>query len=203
MYSILPSYALGFHGCDAAVAKAVFAGKAHLKRSQNDFDWLGEGIYFWENSPARALQFATQLKRHPRPNGPIIKTPAVIGAVIELGYCLNLLDVAFLALLRESYHDLVAQHQQIGQLLPANKLVGGEMLLRNLDCAVINSMHQLRQDRGLRPFDTVRSAFAEGGPLYPGSGLTAKHHIQLCVRRRSCIKGYFRPIDEMHLPGEW
>jgi len=71
-----------------------------------------------------------------------------------------------------------------------------------LPCAVINSLHQTRRDRGLRPFDTVRSAFAEGGELFPGSGVTAKHHIQLCVCRRSCIKGYFRPIDEESLPAD-
>lgn len=97
MYSVLPSYALGFHGCDAAVAERIFAGKTHLKRSKNDFDWLGEGIYFWENSPARALQYARELKVHPRRSGPQIKTPAVVGAVIELGYCLNLLDAEFLS----------------------------------------------------------------------------------------------------------
>jgi predicted membrane GTPase involved in stress response len=34
----------------------------------------------------------------------------------------------------------------------------------------------------------------------PGAGISAKHHIQLCVRRRSCIKGYFRVFDESKLP---
>jgi hypothetical protein len=42
VYAVLPSYALGFHGCDAAIAERIFAGKAHLKSSENDFDWLGE-----------------------------------------------------------------------------------------------------------------------------------------------------------------
>lgn len=202
MYSVLPSYALGFHGCDAALAERIFAGKAHLKRSKNDFDWLGEGIYFWENSPARALQYAQELKDRPRSSGPRIKTPAVIGAVIELGYCLNLLDAEFLALLAESYNDLEALHERIGIPLPRNKRVDGDLLLRPLDCAVINALHQTRESLGLRPFDTVRAAFAEGGAVYPGSGVSAKHHIQLCVRRRSCIKGYFRPMDEADLPSD-
>jgi hypothetical protein len=184
------------------LAERVFAGNAHVKRSKNDFDWLGEGIYFWENSPARALQYATELKEHPRRRGPRIKTPAVIGAVIELGYCLNLLDTEFLDLLRESYDDLKALHEKIGVPLPKNKKIGNDLLLRGLDCAVINSMHQTRTDRGLQPFDTVRAAFAEGEALFPNSGITAKHHIQLCVRRRSCIKGYFRPMSEANLPAD-
>jgi hypothetical protein len=197
VYSVLPSYALGFHGCDATVAEKIFAGKAHLQRSKNEFDWLGEGIYFWENNPARALQYATDLQEHPRKKGPRIKVPAVVGAVIELGFCLNLLDAEYLGLMRESFDNLNALHERFGVPLPANR---GDMLLRQLDCAVINSMHQTRVERNLRPFDTVRAAFAEGGDLYPGSGISAKHHIQLCVRRRSCIKGYFRVIDEQQLP---
>ncbi|MGB7159698.1 MAG: hypothetical protein WBD40_16645 [Tepidisphaeraceae bacterium] len=200
MYAVLPSYALGFHGCDVVLAERVFAGKAHLNRSKNDFDWLGEGIYFWENSPARAFQYATELKENPRRKGPRVKTPAVVGAVIELGYCLNLLDAEFLDLLRESHDDLKALHDTIEVPLPKNKRIGDDLPLRRLDCAVINFMHQTRQERGLAPFDTVRAAFAEGGALFPDSGITAKHHIQLCVRRRSCIKGYFRPMSEAKLP---
>ncbi len=197
MYSVLPSYSLGFHGCDEHVAERIFSGMAHLTRSRNDFDWLGEGIYFWENSPARALQYAIELQDRPRKNGPQIKTPAVVGAVIELGHCLNLLDAEFLALLRESYDDLTTLYETSGVPPLVNS---GDLLRRPLDCAVINFTHQARVDKKLRPFDTVRAAFAEGGDLYPGSGVSAKHHIQLCVRRRSCIKGYFRPIDESDLP---
>lgn len=85
MYSVLPSFVLGFHGCDEKVANSVITGTAHLKPSRNKFDWLGEGIYFWENSPARALEYATFLRDHPRKRGPRIATPAVVGAVVSLG----------------------------------------------------------------------------------------------------------------------
>lgn len=33
---------VGYHGCDAAVAERVLAGKAELKISTNPYDWLGE-----------------------------------------------------------------------------------------------------------------------------------------------------------------
>jgi hypothetical protein len=200
VYSVLPSYSLGFHGCDAAIAERVFAGTAHLSRSTNVYDWLGEGIYFWENSPSRALEYATAMAGRPRPGGPIIETPAVVGAVIELGYCFNLLDAEFIAALRDSYGAMKAAHDSAGITLPVNKWIDGDLLLRPLDCAVINWTHTERENLGFRPFDTVRAAFAEGGEAYPGSGVTAKHHIQLCVRRRSCIKGYFRVLDEAKLP---
>lgn len=199
MYQVLPSYALGFHGCDESVAEAIFDGKKHLQRSQNSYDWLGEGIYFWENSPTRALEYATDLIDHPRRNGPKIKAPAVVGAVIELGYCFNLLDAEFLTLLADAYNDLNKDHARLGIALPVNS---EDRLRRPLDCAVINAMHQTRLDEKLRAFDTVRSAFAEGGELYPGSGVSARHHIQLAVRTRSCIKGYFRPLNVDDLPAD-
>ncbi len=45
---------VGYHGCDAAVAERVLAGKTDLKISTNAYDWLGAGVYFWEHGPQRA-----------------------------------------------------------------------------------------------------------------------------------------------------
>lgn len=199
MYQVLPSYTLGFHGCDESVADAVLAGDSHLKRSRNSYDWLGEGVYFWENSPTHALEYAIQLRNRPRRGGPKVRTPAVVGAIIELGYCLNLLDAEFLALVAEAFADLKRSHDAVGVPMPTNS---ADWLRRPLDCAVINAMHQTRIDQKLRPFDTVRAAFAEGGDLYPGSGISAKHHIQIAVRTRSSIKGYFRPLNVSDLPSD-
>jgi hypothetical protein len=38
---------LAYHGCDASTASQVLNGKP-FRKSQNVYDWLGEGIYFWE-----------------------------------------------------------------------------------------------------------------------------------------------------------
>jgi hypothetical protein len=67
---------------------------------------------------------------------------------------------------------------------------------RKLDCAVVNLLHQSREDAGKPPFDTVRAAFFEGGPLYPNAGFAARNHIQVCVRSHRSVLGYFRPLDE-------
>ena len=55
MYSSYPSIIHGFHGCDNDLAEAIFAGEETLKPSQNTYDWLGSGIYFWENDNCSAL----------------------------------------------------------------------------------------------------------------------------------------------------
>jgi len=60
--------------------------------SSNDYDWLGDGIYFWEHNAQRAYDFAVMMSDQPHPSGQKIKKPAVVGAVINLGHCLNLLD---------------------------------------------------------------------------------------------------------------
>ncbi len=199
MYSILPSFVLAFHGCDKSVAETVLTGKSDLHPSRNKYDWLGEGIYFWENSPARAMTYARFLKGHPRRGGPKIKAPAVIGAAIDLGYCLNLLDAKFLQVVKDGYEGLREAFEKAEMPLPQNTRAGpnNDLLLRDLDCAVINFVHQARSDAGLRPFDTVRAAFIEGAPLYPGSGFSSLNHIQICVRDIKQIKGYFRPMGDI------
>lgn len=72
------------------------------------------------------------------------------------------------------------------------------MLLRKLDCAVINHLHQVRVSAGLPSFDTVRGFFLEGDRIYPGAGFLEKTHVQICVRNLDCIKGVFR-VPENHL----
>src|SRR2546428_834065 len=88
---------VGYHGCDAAVAADALAGKVRLQPSANPYDWLGEGIYFWEHGPRRAYEWAAE---HARVSGVKVKQPAVLGAEINLGVCLDLLDTANTRLLR-------------------------------------------------------------------------------------------------------
>ena len=60
-----PTWLLGYHGCDREVGEAVLAGQTELLVSENDWDWLGPGIYFWENSDRRALDWARYAKKSP------------------------------------------------------------------------------------------------------------------------------------------
>lgn len=193
MYSRLPAFILGFHGCDKKIANSILAGEInHLKNSSNDFDWLGHGIYFWENNPERALEFAQEQKNRKNSN---IKEPAVIGAVINLGHCCNLLDKRYLQQVTSAY-DYLLNLKKMGYTIPENKNAAGngDLLLRHLDCAVIEAMHYQVELSGIG-FDSVRGGFFEGIELYPNSGFKSKNHIQICVRNPNCIKGYFRPLQ--------
>jgi hypothetical protein len=193
LYKFQPSFVLGFHGCDEAVAERVFAGKQHLRASTNRHDWLGNGIYFWESSPQRAMEWAEFVRDNPAVSSGRVVTPAVVGAVIDLGYCGLLHDRAFLTELNEAHELLTQAHASAGVPLPTN--TGGlDKPRRLLDCAVLEFLHTLRDQQNLPKYDTVRSVFSEGGELYPGTSFTKKSHIQLVVREVRCIRGYFRPI---------
>lgn len=69
---------VGYHGTSKYRAARILASGKFIP-SENDFDWLGHGIYFWEYGPMRAWQWAKQKHRG---------EAAVIRAEIELGTCL-------------------------------------------------------------------------------------------------------------------
>jgi hypothetical protein len=87
-----PALVLGFHGCDQALGEKILAGKDTLKPSTNDWDWLGSGIYFWENSARRALDWAEYAHKNPEVCNSRVDHPFVLGAIIRLGNCLDLLE---------------------------------------------------------------------------------------------------------------
>jgi len=197
MYSKRSGLVLGFHGCDESVRDKIISQKSgSLKPSENLYDWLGNGVYFWENNYERALKYAEDLKKFPERTTKPIKNPSVIGAVIDLGYCLDLMDSMFLKLLRDGYNLLVETQKEHGLAIPSNKTIRnkGDLLLRDLDCAVIETIHQFnRIDKGRQEFDSVKGVFFEGKDLYPNAGFKEKNHIQIAIRNPNCIKGYFIP----------
>ncbi len=187
---------IGFHGCDATVAFAVINGEAELQPSVNTYDWLGHGIYFWERNPSRALQFATELQHNAERAVRPIRKPAAVGAVLELGNCLDLSNDEHLQLVKSSYLAMVEMAAKFGIALPENHLVNqsNDLLLRELDCVVIEFTILLNAMFGVEQFDSIRSPFIEGPELYPNAGFREKTHIQICIRNPDCIKAYFRPL---------
>ena len=197
LYQRLPQIVLGFHGCDRDVANKVLNSTTeHLFASTNDYDWLGGGIYFWLNDPLRAYEWACAMQKR-KPDK--IKEPYVIGAVIDLGTCLDLCERQSICSIQSAYHSLKMHFQLLGldlKQVKKNKAPdeGGFTLIRHLDCAVIEHLHQQSQSAGVS-YDTVRGYFQEGKDAFEGAGIKEKSHIQICVRNTACIKGYFLPRE--------
>lgn len=59
MYKKLPNLVLGFHGCNKETYENVIVKGQDLKKSLNSYDWLGNGVYFWEQNYQRAYEWAT------------------------------------------------------------------------------------------------------------------------------------------------
>lgn len=190
-----PAFVLGYHGCDRAVAERVLSGSDHLRVSANDYDWLGSGIYFLENSANRALEWARAAIANPKMSSARVNEPSVVGAIIDLGNCLDLLAAESIRIVGRAHESLTEMYREAGAELPENREVNGKPVLRHLDCAVINYVHVLRDEAGHTPFDSVRAAFFEGERLYPNAGFQRQTHIQICVRDPRSIIGYFRPLD--------
>lgn len=209
MYDNRSNLIIGFHGCDKKSANALLNKPDVIKISDEKYDWLGHGIYFWENNEERARQWARQrLSR----KGLNENDAAVVGAVIQLGYCCDLMDSRFSGLLK-IYHKLMEEaYTKAGKVMPVNKNhsadTHNDKLLRELDCAVIEYMHSWIEekykeevaDKGfsiLKIFDSTRGVFMEGGRVYNGAEIFEKTHIQICVRNFNCIKGFFLPRKEI------
>ncbi|MDH2435626.1 hypothetical protein QCD60_24170 [Pokkaliibacter sp. MBI-7] len=194
MYVSHPTLVLGLHGCDEEVGRALVNGTIPLKESTNDHDWLGPGMYFWENNLQRAKDWAS--KGNPSSS---IKTPFVVGAVIDLGECFDLLNQAYIDMLADNYQLYIDTLQSTGFPVPTNHL-GPDRLVRRLDCGLFNFLWNRLRDPSLpreliTEFDSVRAAFIEGDELYPTAGFRKQNHIQIAIRNPNCIKGYFIPRD--------
>ena len=82
-----PRIVLGYHGCTAEFAEAILRGEVAIRDwlpSMNPYDWLGHGIYFWEYAPERARAW---------------EEGDAIGAMIQLGRCLDPTDIRYTDLL--------------------------------------------------------------------------------------------------------
>ncbi|CDZ67939.1 Hypothetical protein NGAL_HAMBI2605_62220 [Neorhizobium galegae bv. orientalis] len=174
---------------------AALTGKSPLLPSEKSYDWLGSGIYFWENDPARAFEWATQ-----KAESGAYSEPFVLGAIIDLGNCLDLITRKYVPLVQTSYRMLKGQFDAIGEKMPVNLDAKGDRnsdkLVRKLDCAVINYVHTLVTETGLPGFDTVRGLFPEGDEIYDGARFHERTHTQIAVRTDACIKGFFVPRGE-------
>lgn len=207
MYNARPGLLIGFHGCDKSRQQELLISSSTMPVSEEPFDWLGHGMYFWENNADRALEWAKN-----KENKGSIKEAAVIGAVIDLGYCCDLLDASFIKMVALYFDLMKIELKKFGKDVPVNRDIKsdahGDKVLRELDCATIEFMHeqirtQYKKDissnnhSSLKLFDSVRGVFTEGGEAYTGSGFWAKSHLQICIRNANCIKGFFQKREEL------
>jgi hypothetical protein len=158
--------------------------KRGINYSQNPDDWLGHGIYFWEYAPQQALWWAQRRAKRQKWNEPI----AILGSMIRLGFCFDLLDPYNARYLKSIYEEYQEAQKLVNAPMPRN---GHHR--RFLDCAVFQYAYTtIGEDDGRQTIDSARGVYVptdKDKRIYPGSWLSTEAHIQLCVRNRSCILG--------------
>lgn len=210
MYNDRPNLYIGFHGCDETVRDSLVIQPNTVKISEKPFDWLGHGFYVWENNYERALQWAQDKQAQGK-----IKKASVVGVVYLLGNCLDFTDAKFIDAIEVYFESLKQDLEKVGDKLPANKDANHDefrdKLIRELDCMVIQHLHQKIKEAidsdistlgysELKHFDSIRGLFTEGGPAFPGAGIRKRNHIQVCIRNKNCIKAFFIPRKESFFP---
>jgi hypothetical protein len=210
--STIPKYLLGFHGCLKSTGTKIKVGSDFI-HSQNKYDWLGHGIYFWENNLSRAIDWAKQsskkesnifkrwLDRYPNmlskdaeQHAKDYFEPCVLGVVVDMiGNWIDLMDANHTQHLQKIAKDYIQSKQQLGQSIPNNKGVS-----RELDCDIVNHFVQEIQKQHNIVVDGVRGAFVEGDELYQSAGFYQKTHIQLSVRNKDRIIEVFE-MDYINL----
>ncbi len=181
---------IGYHGCSAEVAEAILDG-GDFVISENEYDWLGRGIYSWEYGLDRAWSWARNAS----------ETPSVVGAIIQLGNCFDLLDTRFTGVLAHMADPYVKTLEQFARPVPRNKGRDVDLKGRFFDCALLNWCldYLANQPEDARvAYQCVRGSFQEGDTVYEdSSGLRSaifkESHIQIAVRDPACIIGTFRP----------
>jgi hypothetical protein len=169
-----PIQVFRYHGTSREKANTILSEGFHL--SDNDYDWLGEGVYFFQDAPYRAMQWASQ--QHPQ-------YPAVIRAVIQLDNCIDLLDIKWIPPLKIVYNSFREGYQRFALPFPQQNPTLSKA--HRLDCAFFNYTTELLRRQG-QDMETIRAVFVEGESIFPSSAIFDLAHIQITVKNTALIK---------------
>jgi hypothetical protein len=167
----------GDRGTSQAQAASIL--RNGFQASDNDYDWLGTGVYFFQDAPLRAEQLARE--RHPQ-------NPAVICAVIRLENCIGLFDINWVPQLKNVYNLFVQQYRSTDRPLP--KQNPDRSKAHRLDCAFFNYASKFLSSEQ-QPVESIRAVFVEGKRIFSDSAIFDLAHVQIAIKNRALIKQYY------------
>lgn len=159
------SAVVGYHGTSRAQLPRLLAGDIDLRT--RSYDWLGAGLYFWQDMPWRAQEWADERYG---------TDAAVVVSRISLDRCVDLLNPHWQRVVAEADRQYVEDCYLADRQPPSNR--GGN---RARDCATVNWYCDRIAARGGTVF-SVRAIFQEGEPIFPESQIYSRSHVQVAVR---------------------
>lgn len=180
----------GFHATSQERAKEIeSSNRFHL--SDNEWDWLGMGVYFYQDTLGFTRRWAEE--KH----GGSIENPAVFAADIEYDGFLDLIEhetivelKSFMAQLQTASPTAFEKARK-GQKGRAAEKERWRPRAHPLDCLIINEAARARELDG-KPFRAIRSIFYDGDRLHQNSDIFDRQHIQIAVRDLTLIKRVWR-----------
>lgn len=170
-----PLRVYGYHGTSQEKAQEIIDRGFNL--STNDYDWLGTGVYFFQDAPVRALTWARE--RYP-------DSPAVIRSELVLENCIDLLDIDWYPIVRETYKMFVLEYERANIPLPRQNPQRSKA--HRLDCAFFNYIVEKILEPQGETIGCIRAVFNEGDRIYPNSAIVDRAHIQILIRDLCLIK---------------
>jgi hypothetical protein len=167
----------GYHGTSRSRAETILT--EGFRPSTNGYDWLGTGVYFWQDAPNHARYWARQ-------NYP--QEPVVIKSRLRLdSTCIDLLDMPHIDnpnFWADSYNEFLGMYRRAGRSLPTqNPDIPGK---RYLDCSFLDYL--INSVFGFDPRGAIRSAFIEGERIFPNSAIFDRSHVQISIIDLSLIE---------------
>jgi hypothetical protein len=174
----------GYHGTSMDRASAIV--KTGFNPSNNEYDWLGKGIYFWQDAPKRAWQWAQST--HP-------DNPTVVKFRLRLDRsCLDLLDIGYFSLLKTMYNGFITSYTQQNLTPPQQNPDSRSERLRQrsnahrLDCSFFTYVVKTFNSSSDYRIDSIQSAFVEGDRIFPNSAIYDLTHIQIAILDSNLIE---------------
>lgn len=166
-----------YHAGGTDEIEKFLLGSLYIKQSYNDNNWLGNGLYFWENDSRRAENWQIQKGKG-----------SILECEIDTGDLLNLLEdndeaAGFFANAR----SLSDRHRATHSNNKATQRFA-------LDCKIFNVLKADFQTR----FAGVRMAFYLGESASENGNLYTDQHIQVCLWDLSVIQN-----PKKYIPCEW
>jgi hypothetical protein len=184
-----------YHGTTVELAKRIF-DQRKFKVSRNTYDWLGPGVYFYQDSPLKALAWAQRYAVEECAKG---TAAAVIAVDIDLSSSFDIFRPENHEILVEVHRQTKAnptELQNVKQHRPVlrredgerfhlfnSQPLGHDRLMGNnfVDAKTVSRAIQIVTDKRQVAYNCARYFFWEGKELYSGSYFFDHSNLQLCI----------------------
>lgn len=166
-----------YHAGDAKEIDDLIAGQPYMTPSYHGNNWLGEGLYFWENNANKAEKWQLEKGKG-----------AILQCDIDTQNLLNLLeDTDSSDLFFEDAKALSEKHK--------SKYLNNRSSQKfELDCQIFNEYR--RKVKG--QFSGVRMAFYLGESVSKDGNIFTGQHIQICLWDLTAIQN-----PSKYVPCKW